>query len=197
MAQNKSPVGALAVGLDKIHDSWGWFVALGIAFIVLGAVCIANDVTATMVSMLTLGWLLVIGAAVALVQSFRTREWSGFFLYFLTALPRGVAGYLLIRYTISGEVGVTMVLALLLLVGGMFRIIGASALRFPNWVWTANLGDPVICARGDAALPAAGYESLVHWLCDRGGLHYSTVPRSSRSAWQYARSLRGRDLARA
>jgi len=29
MAQNKSTLGSLASGLDKIHDSWGWFVALG------------------------------------------------------------------------------------------------------------------------------------------------------------------------
>ena len=140
MAQNKSTLGALASGLDKIHDSWGWFTALGVAFIALGAVCVANDVIATKVSVLTLGWLLLIGAAVALLQSFRTREWSGFFLYLLTALLRGFAGYLLIRYTSSGQVGVTMVIASLFLVGGLFRIIGASALRFPNWGWTAASG---------------------------------------------------------
>jgi len=140
MAQNKSTLGSVASGLDKIHDSWGWFVALGVSFIALGAVCMANDMAATTVSVLTLGWLLLIGAALALVQSFRTLEWSGFFLYFLTALLRGVAGYLLIRYTSSGQVGVTMVLASLFLVGGMFRIMGASAFRFPNWGWTAASG---------------------------------------------------------
>lgn len=140
MAQNRPTLGSLASGLDRIHDSSAWFVALGISFIALGAVCIANDVAATTVSVLTLGWLLLIGAAFALLQSFRTREWSGFFLYLLTALLRGFTGYLLIRYTSSGQVGVTMVLASLFLVGGMFRVIGASALRFPNWGWTATSG---------------------------------------------------------
>ena len=29
-----NPIGAsIAAGLDKIHDSWGWFIALGIALI--------------------------------------------------------------------------------------------------------------------------------------------------------------------
>ncbi|MBV8137936.1 MAG: HdeD family acid-resistance protein [Deltaproteobacteria bacterium] len=140
MSQNKSFAGSLAVDLDKIHDSWGWFVALGIAFMVLGAVCIIGDVTATLVSVLAFGWLLVIGAVAALVQSFRTREWSGFFLYFLTALLRGFTGYLLIRYPFSGEVGLTLLLASLFMVGGIFRATGASTLRFPNWGWAVASG---------------------------------------------------------
>jgi len=140
MASNTSLAGSLAAGLDKIHDSWGWFVTVGIAFIALGVVCIVGDMTATKVSVLTLGWLLVIGAVVALVQSFRTREWSGFFLYFVTALLRGVAGYLLIRSPAIGEVVITILLASLFIVGGIFRVVGASTLRFPSWGWMAFSG---------------------------------------------------------
>jgi uncharacterized membrane protein HdeD (DUF308 family) len=140
MASNTSFAGSLAAGLDKIHDSWGWFVTVGVAFIALGVVCIVGDVTATKVSVLTLGWLLVVGAAVALVQSFRTREWSGFFLYFATALLRGVAGYLLIRSPAIGEVVITILLASLFIVGGIFRAVGASTLRFPSWGWMAFSG---------------------------------------------------------
>ena len=120
MADVSTIGGSISAGLDKIHDSWGWFVALGIALIVLGVVCIMGDVTATTVTVLALGWLLVIGAVIALVQSFRTYNWSGFFLYFLTALLRGVAGYLLIRYPGSGEVSITILLAALFIVGGLF-----------------------------------------------------------------------------
>jgi uncharacterized membrane protein HdeD (DUF308 family) len=140
MAQNKSFGASAAAGLEKIHDSWGWFIALGIAFIALGSICIIGDVTATLASVLAFGWLLIIGAAVALIQSFRTLDWSGFFLYFLTALLRGLAGYLLIRYPFSGEVGLTMLLASLFIVGGIFRAIGAGALRFPTWGWAAASG---------------------------------------------------------
>ena len=89
MVSNTSFAGSLAAGLDKIQDFWGWFVMVGTAFIALGVVCVVGDMTATKMSVLTLGWLLVIGAVVALVQSFRTREWSGFFLYSVTALLRG------------------------------------------------------------------------------------------------------------
>jgi len=140
MSQNKSIAGSIASGLDKVHDSWGWFVALGVIFIVLGAICILGDVTATLASVLAFGWLLLIGAVAALVQSFRTRDWGGFFLYFLTALLRGFTGFLLIRYSLSGEISLTLLLASLFIVSGIFRATGAGTLRFPNWGWTIASG---------------------------------------------------------
>ena len=140
ISENRSLGSSLAAGLDKVHDSGGWFVALGIALMGLGVVCILGDVTATFASVLAFGWLLLIGAVVALVQSFRTRDWSGFFLYFLTALLRGVAGYLLIRYPFRGAEALTLLLASLFIVAGIFRAVGASALRFPNWGWATVSG---------------------------------------------------------
>ena len=140
MAEATTIGGSIRQGLDRIHDSWGWFVALGIALIVLGIVCIMGNVTATLASVLALGWLLLIGAVVALLQAFRTYNWNGFFLYFLTALLRGVAGYVLIRYPGSGEVSLTILIASLFIVGGLFRTVGASTMRFPSWGWTAFSG---------------------------------------------------------
>ena len=140
MAQATTIGGSISQGLDKIHDSWGWFVALGIALIGLGAVCIMGDVTATMATVLALGWLLVIGAVISLAQAFRAYDWHGFFLFFLSALLRGVAGYLLIRYPGSGEVSITILLAALFIVGGVFRTVAATSMRFPSWGWTAFSG---------------------------------------------------------
>jgi len=140
MADTSTIAGSISAGLDKIHDSWGWFVVLGIALIALGVVCIMGDMTATLATVLALGWLLVIGAVVALVQAFRAYDWHGFFLYFLSALLRGVAGYVLIRYPGSGEVSITILLASLFIVGGIFRTVAATSMRFPSWGWTAFSG---------------------------------------------------------
>jgi uncharacterized membrane protein HdeD (DUF308 family) len=58
MLESKSIGASLATALDKIHDSWGWFVALGVALTTLGVVCMVGDVTATLVTVLAFGWLL-------------------------------------------------------------------------------------------------------------------------------------------
>lgn len=131
---------SIADGLGKIHDSWGWFVALGITLIVLGSVCILGDVTATLVSVLAFGWLLIMSAVLALIQAFQVRSWSGFLLFFLSALLRGFAGYLLVRYPLEGEYGLTLLLASFFIVGGVFRAVGASALQFPQWGWAVVSG---------------------------------------------------------
>ncbi len=140
MSESKSIAASIAAGLDEIHDSWGWFVAFGIALIVLGGICILEDVTATLTTVLVFGWLLIFGAVVALIQAFRVRTWSGFFLFFLSALLRGFTGYLLVRYPLAGEYGLTLVLASFFIVGGVFRAVGAGALKFPSWGWAMFSG---------------------------------------------------------
>lgn len=136
-----NPIGAsIAAGLNKIHDSWGWFIALGIALILLGGICILGNVTATLATVLAFGWLLIMGAVVALIQAFQVRSWSGFFLLLLTALLRGFTGYMLVRYPLAGEYGLTMLLASLFIVGGVFRAFGAGALKFPQWGWAVFSG---------------------------------------------------------
>jgi uncharacterized membrane protein HdeD (DUF308 family) len=140
MSTTKSLGASLASALDDIHDSWGWFVALGAALIILGVVCIVGDITATLATVLAFGWALLIGAVIALVQAFRTGSWSGFFLYLLSAVLRGFTGYVLIRYPITGEMSLTMLLASLFIVGGTFRAIGAAWMRFPQWGWTTLSG---------------------------------------------------------
>src|SRR5271166_7202686 len=117
---------SIVAGFDRIHDSWGWFIALGIALILLGGVCILGNVTATLATVLAFGWLLIMGAIVALIQAFQVRSWSGFFLLFLSALLRGFTGYMLVRYPLAGEYGLTMLLASLFIVGGVFRAFGAG-----------------------------------------------------------------------
>jgi uncharacterized membrane protein HdeD (DUF308 family) len=140
MSERKSIAASIAAGLDEIHDSWGWFVALGIALIVLGGVCVLEDATATLTTVLVFGWLLIMGAVLALIQAFRVRTWSGFFLFFLSALLRGFTGYLLVRYPLAGEQGLTLLLASFFIVGGIFRAVGASAVQFPQWGWAVCSG---------------------------------------------------------
>jgi uncharacterized membrane protein HdeD (DUF308 family) len=140
MSESKSIFGSISAGIDEIHDSWGWFVALGIALVVLGAVCIASNVIATLATVLVFGWLLLFGGVFALIQAFRTRTWSGFFLCLLSALLRGFTGFLLIRYPIAGAISLTLILASFFIVGGTFRAIGAGALQFPQWGWAVLSG---------------------------------------------------------
>jgi len=129
-----------AAGLDQVRRSWGWFLVFGILLMILGVACVAKAQTATTFSILALGWVLAISGVLWLVNSFYAFSWHGFFLYLLNAIIRGVTGYLLIRHPDAGAQGVTMLLAALFIVGGLFRGVGASVIQFPRWGWTVFSG---------------------------------------------------------
>lgn len=140
MSDPRPSLHSLASGFEQLHRSWGWFVGFGVLLTFLGIVCILGEVETTLISVLVLGWFLLISGAIALVHAFRTRTWSGFFLYLLSAVLRVVTGFLLVRYPVIGALTLTLLLASLFIVGGVFRIAGAASLRFPNWGWTAASG---------------------------------------------------------
>jgi uncharacterized membrane protein HdeD (DUF308 family) len=129
-----------AAEIAELRKSWVWFLLIGILLMVLGATCIVKAQTATTFSILVLGWILVISGVFWLVNSFLTVTVPIFFLFLLNALIRGGVGYLLIRHPNAGAEGVTMVLAVLFIVGGLFRTAGASVIKFPWWGWTVLSG---------------------------------------------------------
>jgi uncharacterized membrane protein HdeD (DUF308 family) len=45
-----------------------------------------------------------------------------------------------VRRPDAGALSVTLVLAALFFIGGLYRIIAASAIKFPRWQWTAIAG---------------------------------------------------------
>jgi uncharacterized membrane protein HdeD (DUF308 family) len=130
----------LATATEEIRSSWGWFLVLGILFIVIGVIAIIGDVTATFVTVVVFGWFLLISGVFALIHGLRTHTWKGFLLSLLSALLRGFTGYLLIRYPLSGAAAITLILASFFIVSGLFRAIGASMVQLPSWGWTVFSG---------------------------------------------------------
>jgi uncharacterized membrane protein HdeD (DUF308 family) len=141
-------------GLQEVRKSWGWFLLFGILLMILGVVCVGTAHAATTVSMLVLGWILVFSGVVWLVNAFRAWNWAGFFLYLLNAVVRGVMGYLLVRHPHSGAEAITMLVAALFLIEGLFRIGVASVIQFPTWGWTVFTG---ICSI------VLGFLLLIYW----------------------------------
>ena len=130
----------VGAGLERVRRSWIWFLVFGILLTLLGVTCVGKAQTATTFSILALGWVLLISGVVWLVNSFYAFSWHGFFLFVLNGIIRAVTGYLLIRHPDAGAAGVTMLLAALFIVGGLFRGVSAGVIQFPRWGWTVFSG---------------------------------------------------------
>ena len=79
----------LAAGIGEIRSSWGCFLTFGILFVLLGAVCVIGNISATFATVLFFGWILLFSGIFGLVQAFRTHSWQGFLL---SLLERTVPG---------------------------------------------------------------------------------------------------------
>ena len=137
MTRNSSPFMA---GIEEVGKSWGWLLAIGFLLMLLGIVCVGTAKTSTTVAILAFGWILVFSGLAWFVGAFQVRSWGGVFLYLLNAIIRVMTGYVLLRHPDAGAQDITLLIASLFVVGGMFRIVAATLIQFPRWVWTALSG---------------------------------------------------------
>jgi uncharacterized membrane protein HdeD (DUF308 family) len=129
------PARAFAEEIQGLRDSWIWLLLLGVVLIILGVVAIGSLYIVTLAAAVTFSVLLMIGGGVELASAFWARRWSGVFLHLLAGVLYFVIGLFMARHPIKTAAALTLFLAILFTVGGLFRIVGALASRFPQWGW--------------------------------------------------------------
>jgi uncharacterized membrane protein HdeD (DUF308 family) len=124
----------------EIINNWGWFLAFGIALVLLGVLAIARSVAATVVSMLFFGWLLLIAAGIEIAQAIMVGKWAGLFQHWLSAVLFGVLGALIIwRPLVTAEI-LTLLMGSFFVVAGLFQLITPFVVSLPEWGWHALNG---------------------------------------------------------
>lgn len=122
-------------GLRSLERNWGWFLALGVAEIILGAFAIGASTLVTMVSMAVFGWLLVIGGVLSVVHAFWQKQWSGFFIDMVVGLLYTVAGLMVVSNPGLTAMMLTLLIAVLLVMAGAFRIAVGVTHHFAHRGW--------------------------------------------------------------
>jgi uncharacterized membrane protein HdeD (DUF308 family) len=148
-------------GLETLREKWGWFLALGIALIVLGIAAISTPQLTTLATELFIGWILVIGGVVQAVNALYSRRWGGFFLALLVGVLYLVVGLLLLSYPLRGVLALTLVLGMFFLIEGAMKITISFALSpLGNWglVLASGIASLII-----AFLILANWPSTAAW----------------------------------
>ena len=143
----------IGVTPEMIHN-WGWFLAFGVVLMSLGIAAVARSVSATVVSMLFFGWVLVFAGIIQFIDAFMVGKWAGFFLHLLLAILYGVVGVLmLIKPVISAEAA-TFVMSLFFILGGLYQLMASVWTHLPGWGWQAVNG---------AVATVMGFLVLAQW----------------------------------
>src|SRR5262245_53541373 len=125
------------IGLEAVRRHWFLHLALGALLVFLGVTAIGYAFASTLISVLFFGWLLVASGLLQGIVAFQVQSWSGFFLHLLAGLLEVIVGVLVISSPAQSAVGLTLLLAVYLLLGGLFRTIAALWLGFPGAGWAA------------------------------------------------------------
>lgn len=130
-----SPAAEPAAGGEPAPKSWWLYLLLGIV-LVIGGVIVLGDVTlASVISALVISWALLIVGIFQVIHAFSSTGWKGFVLDLLIGLLYIAAGYLLLANPLAATVKLTLLLGIIWLVSGFFRIILAGVLwRQAGWL---------------------------------------------------------------
>ena len=131
---------AEVIDTQRLRQSWCWFLALGIALVLVGFAAIGWPVVATITTVTVTGILLLAGAAVELVSMVWVRRWGSFFHHLLSGLLYLFLGFVLLDRPALGAAGYTLVLAVFFVASGVARVAFALAHRLPGRGWTVLSG---------------------------------------------------------
>ena len=126
---------ATQLGIEEVRAHRRWFLCLGAVLIVIGIIAIGSTELMTMVSVIFLGWLLIFGGLFEIIHGFARRAWGGFFINLMGGALYTVTGILMITHPEVAAVTLTLMIAMLLIVAGTFRIFVAFSTLMHHRGW--------------------------------------------------------------
>lgn len=123
--------------LGDFGKNWGFFLAWGVALTVLGILAISFAAFTTLISVIFLGFLLLFSGVLVIIDAiqFWRGKGSSFFFQLLAGLLYSIVGLLFIFSPMVGSMSLTLLLAVLFMVLGVFRIIYAATHHLPRRGW--------------------------------------------------------------
>jgi uncharacterized membrane protein HdeD (DUF308 family) len=125
----------LSSGIEEVRKHSTGFLVIGIALVIIGMIAIGSAVAMTIVSVMFLGWLLILGGLFEVVHGFTHRPWSGFFINLLGGVLYAVAGVVMVANPALAAVTLTLVIAIVLIVAGVFRLFIAFSTPLHHRGW--------------------------------------------------------------
>jgi len=123
------------VGLDHIGKKWKWLFGMGLLLVVLGMIAIVASVFVTLATMVFVGILMLIGGLLQTVHAISIRGWSGFYLDLMAGILSTVVGFVIVSHPGATAVALTLMIALLLIMSGLFRILTGISVSYQNRIW--------------------------------------------------------------
>jgi uncharacterized membrane protein HdeD (DUF308 family) len=127
--------------MTPLRAKWGWIVALGVVYVIVGFVALGSIVMATVASVLVVGVMMIIAGAAELINAFQIKSWGKFLIWALLGVLYIVAGFVTFENPLLAAVLLTLILGASLVASGVVRLFLAFDMkRETPWIWVALSG---------------------------------------------------------
>lgn len=131
----------ITLDTDALRRHWRGIRNAGIVLLVLGALAVVLPLAAALAIDLLLGWLLLLGGLVLSFQAFRTSPSARFWWQLGIGVLNSLIGLLLLVKPMEGVLTLTLLLSVLFLIEGGYKVVLAMPLRaVQGWIWLLASG---------------------------------------------------------
>ena len=112
-----------------LRAKWGWIVALGVIYLIVGFIALGSVVMATVVSVLVVGVMMIIAGVAEVFSAFQIKSWGKFLLWALLGVLYIIAGFVTFENPLLAAALLTLILGASLVASGIMRIILAFSMK--------------------------------------------------------------------
>lgn len=148
--------------LDYLQKHWRLFLIEGVILMLLGIAAVVIPQFFSVVTVLFLGWIIVLAGAIHVGRALFFSEMPGFGLWLVLGALQIIVGYLLIADPIAGVMTLTMMMTVFFALEGVIKIYWAFMLRpLPQWNFVLFSG---VTALLFAVVILVFWSETAHWL---------------------------------
>jgi uncharacterized membrane protein HdeD (DUF308 family) len=129
---------SLPAALEPLRAKWGWIVALGVVYVIVGLIALGSVVLATAATVLVVGIMMVIAGVAEIIHAFQVKTWGKFFVWLLLGALYVVAGIMAFENPLLAAAVLTLMLGAALVASGIMRLVLAFSMKQGTpWGWVA------------------------------------------------------------
>ncbi|WP_310821088.1 HdeD family acid-resistance protein [Stratiformator vulcanicus] len=122
------------VGIEEVRENSTWYLMIGIVLAILGVLAIGAAALVTGGVIIAVGVMILLAGVLQAGHAFMRKKWKGFFLDLIVGLVYAAIGVLCLIHPFAAAAAITLLIAISLILGGIFRIAAAFAVRPPHWL---------------------------------------------------------------
>ena len=115
--------------LEPLRTKWGWIVALGVTYVIVGLIALGSVVMATAASVFVVGIMMVIAGVAEVINAFQIKTWGKFLFWLFLGGLYILAGFATFQNPLLAAGLLTLLLGASLVVSGIVRIILAFSMK--------------------------------------------------------------------